>query len=443
MSKTKISQYDTDPSNNTDIDGINLAEGMAPGLVNNAIRELMSQLKEFQVGTSGDPVTVGGNLAYSGTLTGSTGVINIGSGQVYKDASGNVGIGTSSPSSRLQTVSAVGQNAGTFTDNTNYTFEIKSGGSGVAYIGGQVGSTLALAANGSERVRIDGNGNVGIGTSSPGVKLDVVGGIRGVTNGGANIIESVSDTQPVFRITRTGDVQADFTGVDGSAVLRTNTNHPLVFSTNGSERARISSDGKFLVGTTSTAAAQVASFVGGAFSQKASSSGSFSDAQLLVESSAGNNCFIAMHIPTQVAPQLRVESGAGTTIDCVDSAAANFGNFRAAAFNVSSDYRIKENITSITNALDRVALIQPKRFSFTEGSMMYRNGMVVDGFIAHEVSDAVPEAVTGEKDAVNANGDPILQSIDQSKLVPLLTAAIQELSAKVDALQAELNKIVK
>ena len=67
MSKTKISLYDADPGNNTDIDGINLAEGMAPGLVNNAIRELMAQLKDFQIGSAGDPLTVGGNLAVTGT----------------------------------------------------------------------------------------------------------------------------------------------------------------------------------------------------------------------------------------------------------------------------------------------------------------------------------------------------------------------------------------
>jgi len=67
MSKTKISLYDADPGNNTDIDGINLAEGMAPGLVNNAIRELMAQLKDFQVGSAGDSLTVGGNLAVTGT----------------------------------------------------------------------------------------------------------------------------------------------------------------------------------------------------------------------------------------------------------------------------------------------------------------------------------------------------------------------------------------
>ncbi len=59
MAKTKISEFDSNPVNNTDIDGINLAEGMAPGLVNNAIRELMAQLKDFQAGIASDNVTVG------------------------------------------------------------------------------------------------------------------------------------------------------------------------------------------------------------------------------------------------------------------------------------------------------------------------------------------------------------------------------------------------
>jgi hypothetical protein len=67
MAKTKISEFSATASSNTDIDGINLAEGMAPSLVNNAIRELMAQLKDQQVGTSGDNFTVGGNLAVTGT----------------------------------------------------------------------------------------------------------------------------------------------------------------------------------------------------------------------------------------------------------------------------------------------------------------------------------------------------------------------------------------
>jgi hypothetical protein len=73
MAKTKISEFSATASSNTDIDGINLAEGMAPSLVNNAIRELMAQLKDQQAGTSGDPFTVTGTLTASGTtVIGST-----------------------------------------------------------------------------------------------------------------------------------------------------------------------------------------------------------------------------------------------------------------------------------------------------------------------------------------------------------------------------------
>ncbi len=63
MAKTKISEYSSTANNNTDINSINLAEGMAPSLVNNAIRQLMAQLKNFQDGSAGDSVTVGGNLS--------------------------------------------------------------------------------------------------------------------------------------------------------------------------------------------------------------------------------------------------------------------------------------------------------------------------------------------------------------------------------------------
>jgi hypothetical protein len=69
MAKTKISEFDSTPANNTDIDSINIAEGCAPSGINNAIRELMSQLKNQQTGADGDNFTVGGNLTVTGTTT--------------------------------------------------------------------------------------------------------------------------------------------------------------------------------------------------------------------------------------------------------------------------------------------------------------------------------------------------------------------------------------
>jgi len=102
----------------------------------------------------------------------------------------------------------------------------------------------------------------------------------------------------------------------------------------------------------------------------------------------------------------------------------------ATTYATSSDYRLKENIQPVINSLDRVDLLKPCRFNF-----IVNPNKVVDGFIAHEVQEVVPEAVTGVKDEVDPEGTPMYQGIDQAKLVPLLTAAIQELHAKVKELE--------
>jgi hypothetical protein len=108
-------------------------------------------------------------------------------------------------------------------------------------------------------------------------------------------------------------------------------------------------------------------------------------------------------------------------------------NASATAYNTSSDYRLKENIVPLTGAIDRLQQIPVHRFNFIADP-----DTVVDGFIAHEAASVVPECVTGEKDQVDENGKPIYQGIDQSKIVPLLTAALQEAIAKIEALEARI-----
>ena len=103
------------------------------------------------------------------------------------------------------------------------------------------------------------------------------------------------------------------------------------------------------------------------------------------------------------------------------------------AFNTSSDYRLKENLVGISDGITRVKQLSPKRFNFIVDS-----GTTVDGFIAHEVSGIVPEAINGTKDATDDNGNPSYQAIDQSKLVPLLTAALQEAISKIEALETRV-----
>lgn len=105
------------------------------------------------------------------------------------------------------------------------------------------------------------------------------------------------------------------------------------------------------------------------------------------------------------------------------------------SYNTSSDYRLKENVVPMVNALDKVSALKPSRFNFIVDS-----DKTVDGFLAHEVAEVVPEAINGEKDAVDDNGNPIYQGIDQSKLVPLLVGAIQELKAEIELLKQQINK---
>ena len=99
------------------------------------------------------------------------------------------------------------------------------------------------------------------------------------------------------------------------------------------------------------------------------------------------------------------------------------GSIRAASssttYNTSSDYRLKENITDLSNALERVDNLEPKRFNFKNTP-----DVVVDGFLAHEAQEVVP-----------------YQGIDHSMIVPLLTAAIKELKAQNEELLARIEKL--
>tara|TARA_Y100000033_G_scaffold46330_1_gene50684 strand:- start:329 stop:874 length:546 start_codon:yes stop_codon:yes gene_type:complete len=103
-------------------------------------------------------------------------------------------------------------------------------------------------------------------------------------------------------------------------------------------------------------------------------------------------------------------------------------------YNESSDYRLKENIVNITDGITRVKQLIPRRFNFIIDA-----DKTVDGFLAHEAATVVPEAVTGEYNAVDEDNNPVYQQIDKSKLVPLLTAALQEAIIKIETLEQRLT----
>ena len=104
-------------------------------------------------------------------------------------------------------------------------------------------------------------------------------------------------------------------------------------------------------------------------------------------------------------------------------------------YSTGSDYRLKENAVSISDGITRLKQLKPYKFNWKSNP----SGDKVDGFFAHEVSDIVPQAVSGEKDAVDKDGNPDHQVIDHSKLVPLLTAALQEAVTEIESLKARLD----
>ena len=108
----------------------------------------------------------------------------------------------------------------------------------------------------------------------------------------------------------------------------------------------------------------------------------------------------------------------------------------ATTYATSSDYRLKENVVPMENAIDRVKQLKPYRFNFIADP-----DVTVDGFFAHEAQEQVPESVSGEKDAMRADDptkiDP--QGIDQSKLVPLLVGALQEALEKIEILESKVG----
>ena len=108
-------------------------------------------------------------------------------------------------------------------------------------------------------------------------------------------------------------------------------------------------------------------------------------------------------------------------------------NANSVNYSTTSDYRLKENVVPLTGAISRINQLPVHRFNFTGNS-----SVTMDGFLAHEAQAVVPECVTGEKDAIDDEGNPIYQGIDQSKLVPLLTAALQEAIGRIETLEAEV-----
>jgi hypothetical protein len=168
--------------------------------------------------------------------------------------------------------------------------------------------------------------------------------------------------------------------------------------------------------------------------------------------SSGNLLIARTDVVNQGRISVNMLGGTNVGLSVVNTNGSNTGNFcnfarsdtavigaiqqngaSAVTYSTSSDYRLKENIEPMTGALAKVAQLKPCTYTWKI------DGSTGEGFIAHELQAVVPDCVTGEKDAVDADGNPVYQGIDTSFLVATLTAAIQELKAEVDSLRAQVE----
>jgi hypothetical protein len=285
---------------------------------------------------------------------------------------------------------------------------------------------ISTGASYTERMRIASNGNVGIGTNSPSNPLHIV-------NSGANInLLNLIGTN-----TYTG------TGLQGEGPFRLqNTN-----TTNGNMTSISNYDGNGNINT-QLHFININQSGDGAIAFTTRTGGSYSERMRVTESGGTRfQCENYNAQPSSTNGGVEINNtNAGSTMFGFGTGTEThiaFGNRNGirgtiqttsggTSYNTTSDYRLKENITPMTGALAKVAQLNPVTYNWKVGG----SGQ---GFIAHELQEIVPDAVTGEKDAVNENDEPKYQMVDTSFLVATLTAAIQEQQAIIEDLKTRIE----
>jgi hypothetical protein len=355
-------------------------------------------------GTSvGLNVGSGKTLAIAGSLTNSAGtangvtylngskVLTSGSALVFDGTS--LGVGTASPAAKLH-VAVAGVSQVRVQDTANSVTTALTAYSTAAYLSTYTNHPIAFEVNNTEQMRLTSTG-LGIGTSSPAAKLDVTG----------DIIARAS----TLRFKDSGNT-TQYAALYGDATnfnINAGVNNLLLFSA-GTERARIDSSGNLLVGTTS-----------------ATGSGK------TVINASSTNPALSLRTPSAsgtVAVQIFFD---GDDTDCGSIDVNTTAN--TTAYTTSSDYRLKQDVAPMTGALEKIAALNPVTWNWKHAPEI-----AGEGFIAHELQEVAPNCVTGEKDAVDAEGNPQYQGIDTSFLVATLTAAIQEQQALITQLQADV-----
>ena len=373
-----------------------------------------------------------------------------GTARATVDSSGQVGIGTTSPDSLLTLDASSNPSINIKTSGTKRASLIADTGNSYALLGSFDGYPLVFSASAgggtAERARIDTSGRLLVGTTSAdsNTRLHVSAAentsdplatdasivIANTQNAGNNEAAALK-----FNVgnTNSASISAHYdsfsAGVNSS--LRFYTQFQSAFN-NPAERMRITPHGPVLIGKTSE---------------------SYSTAGIELDPddwiTVTNNSLCLRLNRTNTTGEAAQFMYNGTIKGRITVSATS------TAYTTVSDYRLKENVVNLDGAIDRVKQLAPKRFNFT-----VEPDVTVDGFLAHEAQTVVPEAITGTHNGVevwkeddelpegvsvgdnkldeDGNTIPDYQEIDQSKLVPLLTAALQEAIAKIETLETKV-----
>ena len=395
----------------------------------------------YPVGTQN--VALGDVALQSGSLTGS-GNVAIGRSSLYSNTSGSentaVGKGSAENNTSGNYLSAIGRHALVYNTTGSSNTAVghsallsnttASNNTAVGYQAGYsntTGTRMAAFGDGAANANTTANDTVAFGRNA--LSSNTVGG--GNTAVGTNALASnTSDNYNTAlgsfalesttggRNTAVGyeagnlitsgsanTILGRFNGNAGGLDIRTSSNNIVLSDGDGNPRGIFDSSGNLLVGKTS-----VSEQGGLLFQPDGGSQGAGSI--IFNRPATSSESFVVVFKDAGINKGYITYTNTGTS------------------YQTLSDYRTKENVVAMTGATDRLKHLNPSRFNFIVDA-----DTTVDGFLAHEVQAVVPEAISGTKDAVDADGNPVYQGIDQSKLVPLLVATIKELEARITALE--------
>ena len=283
-----------------------------------------------------------------------------------------------------------------------------STGNGGLVSTGDDSGILNIQTNETTAITVDTSQNVGIGTASPTNRLDIQATTAKVgvtsTTGTNTTFYSANNTGGSFYFGLDNSAGTEFGTAYAGAIYRSGAN-PINFYTNAAERMRIDSSGNVLINSTSTL-----------------------NAVFNVTGKSGLSA-CSLRVNTDGDYGYTFKNASNTFVGAIGV------NSSSTSYVTSSDYRLKENIAPMTGALAKVALLKPVTYTWKV------DGSDGEGFIAHELAEVKPDCVSGEKDAVDAEGNPVYQGIDTSFLVATLTAALQETKALIDTQAETINAL--